>query len=94
MFLSARASRSNSSSSKGASLEPLWPVIADDGSFWGGAAPWLVLAGPLDGEGQLTGIMNPDDRFRAADSAERLSRLLPLPSSGVWVCAAAVQRVR
>ena len=35
------------------------------------------MAGTVAGEGQLTGIINPDDRFQAANSADRLSRLDP-----------------
>jgi hypothetical protein len=39
-----------------------------------------LMAGTVDSERQLTGIMNPVDRFRVANPARRLSRPDPLPT--------------
>ncbi len=49
-----------------------------------GAAPWLVVAGTVDGERQLVGTFNSDDRFQLTSSADRPSWFASaLPSESV-----------
>jgi len=45
----------------------------------------LLLAGNVDGECQLTGIINLDDSFRAASSEDRLAKADPEETAAVLI---------